>query len=318
MQILGIVEFSPALFCAKNALGQSVSITIAGVEGFLAIPSLPEWSKDDKDPLRQKLVSPPEVKTWKSGEHPILWGKPVRYPSGHSQVEKAVLKFDLESENEENTGQKIYEVFPHWLNLFKQYIQLFTTQYTMGERNIVIDQYENLTLFKSQNDKFEVISNLQYDSLTIEIGGKDTSVHLEHLQEACRLASLLAEPRLEYALLLDAYSAHAVGDYRKAIIESAASLEIGLTSRIIQEFKPRNIDFGEHLLNKYKTLGGRLELAQILKIIQPDPDYRMLIVGKRNSVIHDGVAPDRKTAKAALEKVSTLLNLLSPIIHQTI
>ena len=316
MQILGIVEFSPALFCSKDALGQSGSITIAGAEGFLSMPSIPEWSKNEKDPLRQKLISPPEVKTWKSGDNPIFWGSPVEYPSGRSQVEKALLKFDLKSKNEENTNQKIYKAFPHWFNLFKQYIQLFTTQYTMGERSIVIDQYENLTLFESQNGKFKRIPNLQHDSLTIEIGGKDTSVHLEHFQEACRLASLLAEPRLEYALLLDAYSAQAVGDYRKAIIESATSLEVGLTSRIVQEFQPRNIDFGEHLLNKYKTLGGRLELAQILKIIQPDPDYRSLIVENRNSVIHKGVVPERKTVKAALEKVSALLNDLSPTIYQ--
>ncbi|MBK8968380.1 MAG: hypothetical protein IPM36_17290 [Lewinellaceae bacterium] len=171
-------------------------------------------------------------------------------------------------------------------------------------------------LFESPDGKFERVSNLHHPSIIIEIGAKDTSLHLNHLQEACRLASLQAEPRLEYALLLEAYSAKAVGDYRKAIIEAAAALEVALTNRIIQEFQTLNIFFGEALLNKYQTLGRRLELAQLLKILKPDQETRKLIVEPRNEVIHNGVAPDRKMINAAIEKARSLLHFLSPTIHQ--
>ncbi|MBK8968379.1 MAG: hypothetical protein IPM36_17285 [Lewinellaceae bacterium] len=140
MQILGIVEFTPTLYCAHDALGQSVPVTIAGANGTLTMPSLPEWKKDEKDPLRHKLVPPTDVKTWKSDGYPINWGRPVEYPSGRSGVEKALLKFTVKTPNDES--QKIYEAFPNWLHLFKQYVQLLTTQYTMGNRSIEIDHYK--------------------------------------------------------------------------------------------------------------------------------------------------------------------------------
>ncbi len=317
MEILGIVEFTPTLYCAQDALGQSVPVTIAGANGTLSMPLLPEWGKSEKDPLRHKLGAPPEAKGWKSGGYPIHWGQPVEHPSGHSTVEKALLKITIKNTTDEEISQKIYAAFPNWLHLFKQYIQLLTTQYTMGENRIVIDRYKNLMLFEFPNDKFEHVPNSQHDALAIEIGGKDTSIHLIHLQEACRLASLQAEPRLEYALLLEAYSAKAVGDYRKAIIETATALEVGLTNRIIQEFQTLNIFFGEALLNKYQTLGRRLELAQLLKILKPDQETRKLIVEPRNDVIHKGVAPDRKMINAAIEKASSLLHFLSPTVYQT-
>jgi len=279
------------------------------------MPSLPNWAEND--PLEHPLVAPPEAKNWKQDDIPIEWGRPVEYPSGRSQVKRALLRFKLESDADLAISQGIYREFPHWLNLFKKYIQLFTTQYTMGDdTNLISGQHSNLSLYQSSDTKFKRISNQQPLEITINLTEKDTSLHLNHLQEASHYASLKLEPRLEYALLLEAYSAKALGDHRNAAVEAASALEVCLTSRIRTEFNSLNIGFGDQLLNKYRALGGRLELAKILNILSPDEMQKPKIVTLRNDVVHKGHTPQEVMTEKAIEEVASLLRQLSPTVYE--
>ena len=60
--LVGIVTFSTELFCAKDALGQSVNVNIGVLPGKLTFPFLPQWRDKEDDPLHEPLLSPPHLR----------------------------------------------------------------------------------------------------------------------------------------------------------------------------------------------------------------------------------------------------------------
>lgn len=148
------------------------------------------------------------------------------------------------------------------------------------------------------------------------MSGADESLHLEQFKQAAQLSSNFFKPRLHYRMLLESYAARRNEDYRKAIIEAAAALEICLTMRIIEEFNTQNISFGEKLLQKFRMLGGRFELARLLGINLPDKDYVSLVMTPRNEVIHRASFPDKQLANQVITEVEELLHLFSPQLYE--
>lgn len=317
-KVFGIVEFTKTLFCAADSLGQTVNIQLAGRTGTLTLPSLPdEWDKVEQDPIRKPLLGPPPARTWKRGESPINWGYPTSYPTGTSGVELALLEFSLAPEDADASIQEIYGAFGSWLRLFEQYVTLLTTQRT---RNRVSggDGPGWLELFFGEDSGLKYIPRSTTTKITIEMGGGDEFLHLKQLHEVAQFASSGFHPRLQYRMLLEAYSARRKKDYRKAIIEGAAALEVCLTARILEEFNTQGISFGEKLLQKFRMLGGRFELIRLLEISLPEKDYATLIVNPRNNVIHHATFPDKALANQVITEVEELLQLFSPQLHENI
>jgi hypothetical protein len=314
-KVFGIVKFAEAVFCAADSLGQTVNISLAKHTGTLTLPSLPEWDKKERDPLHSPLLGPSPARTWKRGESLINWGRPTSYPTGTSEVELALLEFSLAPEEADVRTQEIYAAFPLWLRLFEQYVTLLTTQYT---RNQVSggDGPGWLELLFEEDSGLKHISRSTSTLITIETGGADESLHLKQLREAAQLASRGLHPRLQYRMLLEAYSAQRNEDYRKAIIEGATALEVCLTARILEEFDTQGISFGEKLLQKFRMLGGRFELIRMLGISLPERDYATLVVNPRNDVVHRAEFPNKALANQVITEVKELLQLFSPQIHE--
>ena len=260
MQIFGIIDFTSSLFCAKEVLGKTFEISLAGEHGLLILPSLPLWEKDENKPLNKVLLPPEEAKTWKRGDEPLYWGGPTSYPKGEAHVEKALVKFTLPTTNAKDICHKIYDEFSVWINLFEQYVTLFTTQNTRCD----VEGANKSTRLEILEDKGSDIAYVPRKNrkpiILITRVGSNESIHLEEFREACRVASMRFFPRLEYGMLLEAYHARQNADYRKTIIEAGSALEVCLTSRIVEEFKSQRISFGEKLLKKFRMLSGRFEL----------------------------------------------------------
>ena len=271
--VLGIVDFSTALFCAKDALGQPVDISVGGHAGILTLPSLPDWKEKEEDPLHEPLLGPIRARTWKRGDTLIHWGMPWSFPGGDAGVERALMEFQIR-DNHETAAQQIYGGFYHWLKLFEQYVTLFTTQNT---RSYVIGgEVDRIQLFTNNHNKLAAITRTGPINISIELSQEDDALHLPQLKEVCRLSSLALPPRLEYRMMLEAYQARRNADYRKAIIEAATALEICLTERALAEFSAQGILFGTQLLKKFRMLSGRFELVQLLGIPLPNKDYKSL------------------------------------------
>jgi hypothetical protein len=316
-KVFGIIEFAEALFCAADTLGQAIDISFAGYEGTLTLPSLPEWGRDEQDPLRKPLLAPPPARTWKCGDSLINWGRPNSYPDGTSNVELALLEFSLVSENAETNAQEIYAAFGPWLRLFEQYVKLLTTQQTRT-RVSGGDGPGMLKLLFDEDSGLRHIPRNISTSIIIIMGGSDESLHLEQIKEAAKLASKGFHPRLQYQMLLEAYSARRKKDYRKAIIEGATALEICLTMRIEDEFNMQGIAFGDKLLQKFRMLGGRFELIRLLGVNLPEKDYSTLVINPRNDVVHRAAFPDEALANQVIAEAEELLQLFSPQLYDTV
>jgi hypothetical protein len=312
--LFGIVEFSTALVCAAEALGQTVDISISGHRGSLTLPSLPNWVEHQKDPLHMPLLGPMPARTWKRGEGLIYWGSPISYPTGNAKVKLALLQFPLASDYRESGAQEIYNGFSTWLALFEEYIILLTTQNTHKGVSVG-DGPGYLELLFNDDTTLRHISKESATTVKIRLYGKEEALHLSEFGEAARLSSQGLQPRLEYRMLLEAYTARKNQDFRKAIIEAANALEICLTSRILKEFASQGVAFGEKLLQKFRMLGGRFELVRILGISLPEKDYVNLVINPRNDVIHRASFPDERLANQVISEVVELLQLFSPQLH---
>jgi hypothetical protein len=84
----------------------------------------------------------------------------------------------------------------------------------------------------------------------------------------------------------------------------------------LEEFKFQGVVYGEKILDKYRMLGGRFELAKTVGIPLPDKDYKKLILEPRNNVVHKAGFPDEKLAHQVISEVQEVLRLFSPIIHE--
>ncbi|MDP3059116.1 MAG: hypothetical protein Q8N36_06625 [bacterium] len=314
-KVFGLIEFAETVICAGDSMGQTVSISLAQHAGSLTIPSLPKWDKNERNPLKKTLLGPPPARTWKRGEDLISWGRPTSYPCGTSAVERVLLEFSLESEEANANIQNIYAAFPSWLRLFEQYVTLLTTQNT-NKGISGGDGPGRLEVLFEENSGLTHIPCSAPVGISLTIEGPDRLLHLDQLREATSIASSGLRPRLEYQILLEAYRARRNADYRKAIIEGATALEMCLTTRILEEFKTKDISFGKELLNKFRMLGGRFELIKLLGINLPEKDYEKLISTPRNEVVHRGVFPDEALANQVIAEVRELLQLFLPKLHE--
>jgi hypothetical protein len=313
--LFGIVKFSPSLCCAANTLGCSVDVSVGGIKGTLTLPSLPDWGIKEEDPLHMPLLGPGQARTWKQGEELIFWGKPHSYPDGESAVEQALFQFQVEPENFESNAERIYNGFGPWLDLFEKYVILISTQGRCSRVTVKNSRANQISLLHYEESKFGFKHITYPQSVTVNIA-KGGDLQREQFEEISRMCSDLLPPRLEYLLLLEAYLARKDKDYRKAIIEAANALEVSLTNRILEEFKFQGVVYGEKILDKYRMLGGRFELAKTVGIPLPDKDYKKLILEPRNNVVHKAGFPDEKLAHQVISEVQEVLRLFSPIIHE--
>ena len=313
--LFGIVKFSPSLCCAANALGCTVDVIVGGIKGTLTLPSLPNWGPEEEYPLHKPLLGPIQARTWKQGNELMFWGEPHSYPGGESAVEQALFEFLLEQDGFDTAAQCIYNGFEPWLDLFEKYVILLSTQGRCSRVTVKNPRANQIHLLHPEESKpsFKHITYPQSITVNIATGG---DLQREQFEEISRMSSELLPPRLEYLLLLEAYTARRNQDYRKAIIEASNALEVSLTNRISEEFKIQAVSFGEKLLKKFRMLGGRFELARLLSIPLPLKDYENLIIVPRNDVVHKAGFPDEKLAHQVISEVEEVLRLFSPKIHE--
>lgn len=312
--LFGLINFSPALFCAEDALGQPIDISVGANKGTLTLPSLPDWTGD---PLHKPLLGPLPARTWKRGEDPIEWGEPFSFPTGKGgTVRRGLMQFQARPDNFEIAAQQILKGVPRWVDLFEQYHTLLTAPNTKSHASIVSSRTDRIELLSDDGQGLKPIRSGEPTLVEIYMSSTDESLHFEALKQICQLSSLGLSPCLEYRLMLEAYHARRKPDYRKAVIEAATALEISLTNRALKEFTSQNISFGKKLLNKFRTLNGKFELLRILSIEFPDKDYLNLIVNPRNIALHRGDFLGETLADQVINEVEQLLQLFSPKLHQ--
>ena len=309
-RLYGIVDLGEPIICAPNVLGAVKTISIGGVSGFLEMPQLPDWSTRTTEPLWTTPLTPPvNALTWKTGDQPIEWGVPTTFPSGISRVEKVLLTFDIEECELTSSGTAIHAEFDRWLSLFVDYVELMTKQ-LRSQQVRYSSQCGELNLFCwSRDNKPERPYAREPQNIDIFLIPDKRALTVEQFHVACDLASSDSDVALEYRIQLEAYRALRAGDFRKAVVETAVAAEIALTNAILSKLSDDGIPYGEKLLSKFRTLGGRLELAKAIQLRLPDVDLNSTVVKPRNTVVHKADFASHAVAFAAIEATDDLLGM---------
>ncbi|EGR3462154.1 hypothetical protein C4D00_RS24585, partial [Vibrio parahaemolyticus] len=318
--LYSIFELKHSISVDRTALGKSYPIKLGGVNGVIHMPHLPNWAEDESDPL-WKLLTPPEPAIgWKQGAEPIFWGRPNRYPCGHSSVHKILLQFH--ANDAEVDGKLIYEAFVSWLNLLLDYLEVMSNQNVRIEQTL--NSYgDNFHLFQwDENGKKQGISENKLITICLDNWQKNIT-HAQFL-EACSLASSGAPLKLTYKLYLEANRAFLQKDYRKTVIECGAAIENALTELISLELSTRGLsdeEIGLRLSHpSNKTLGGRFNLADSqlhLNLLQQEYRYRELLVEPRNNAVHEAEFVSQQVARKAIDYTCKLLAQIAPQLQET-
>jgi hypothetical protein len=314
MKYIATVNFKKIISCTKECLND-FPIKISGVSGTLMMPRLPNPFVETDDRNYPPLISPRPNINFQMYDAPIDWGDVFQFPEGESTVKSAIIEFSDIHDPEKAKSQQIYKDFGLWVDLVEQYVSLQTKQ-NAYRRFSIKSNYNGVNIYSSTQDSFERIQDNSHPSFAISIGGNDELLQKTQFEFALNCASNRLPLKQEYNMLLDAYNANAKGDYRKALIDAASAVEIGLTSRIVSEFRNQGISFGTNLLKKFQMLSGRLELLKIVGVSIPDRNYQNNIIEPRNKAIHKGAFPTEEETRTALKEASQLLTFLSSEINE--
>ncbi|MDO5653073.1 MAG: hypothetical protein Q4G39_03110 [Brachymonas sp.] len=307
--LFGLLTFDEPLLCARETLGATAPILIGGVGGICSLPRLPDWSELPDDPLHAPLVPPEEARTWRQGSEPFAWGFPTSYPTGTGQVEMALLRFDVAGDSVSEEGARVIRGFDSWRTLFLCHLELLTKQRRIQQIRVQ-NKIDDLDLFCwSAENKPERPWDKEPTEVQIVFPSEDTFLKVSQFNRLCELASAGIELPLEYRIQLEAYRALAVGDFRKAIIEAGAAAEVALTSAICAKLSTDGITHGDELLGKFRTLGGRLNLAKKIGLQLPKLGISKNLVQPRNEVVHKADFADHRTAYLAIEVTDELIHM---------
>lgn len=311
-ELFGVVTFGDALHCSTDVLSTELPVSVGGVHGHLRMPSLPGWSGTPEDPLGMPLVGPRGALTWKQGDRLITWGRPMSFPSGYANVEKALLVFDISDPELPELSTKVHQAFDGWKERFEAYFELLTKQRLSG-RTWSKQPGMDLDLFCWADKKPRRPHEPLAFTMTVSMPNNARALTLPTLEQLIALTSGGKELSFSRKFQLEAYRALRADDYRKAVIEAGVAAEIALTDAIRRKFATTGVHYGPQLVDKFRMLGRRLELAKMIDVALPTTNLKEALIDRRNDVIHKGTVPSHAQATQAVEALDALLDSLDPI-----
>ncbi|RFC36722.1 MAG: hypothetical protein DID90_2727553688 [Candidatus Nitrotoga sp. LAW] len=312
VSLFAIVHLRGEMVFAKDALGHRERVTIGGIDGVLETPSPPNLADSPDNAFRtDALVAPEAARSWERSDDPFFWGQQVT-PAGSARPEASLIEFRVAASNLRNHSTSVSQSFSNWYSTFVDFHDLLTKKpIRRGPLGSTYSEEHELFVWGDDNQKVR-----PYDSGPIRLysplSSDQDALSRENLSEICRLCSLGSKPSLHYRVQLQAYRALREQDYRKAVIESAVAAEIVLTEVIGKYFQSTGLSYGDKIMEKFRTLGGRLKLAEVVGLSLPDIDFQKAVVDPRNQAIHRAKFFERSDASSVVRAVDQLLQMLSP------
>ena len=317
-RLYGIVEFKEPLLCQTEALGSVFQIRIGRAEGHFELPALPIDSGRPSDPLHEPLLPPVGAKTWKDGNREMSWGRRFfhQYPSGLPEIQRALLQFDVFPDQVAEISNSVYQHFGEWKTRLFDGFDLFSSRWipTGASLNSSIPDGLDLFLWNECGKPERPYTGGQVSVCTPTISSLlEVALTRPQFRDACKLASSNAALPVPYQFQLAAYRAIRDEDYRKAVIETAVATEITLTQALEERLSKENVPANLQTFKQYKTLGGRVKLAETMRLALPN-DIREALVDPRNAVAHLGHHSTKKEAlRAVLTSRTILIGHLPPL-----
>lgn len=304
LDLLSGIEF------ANDALGHRENVTIGGINGVLETPSLPNTLSDG----RRRLVPPKAATTWKCNNDPLFWGYEIVYPDGIVRLTELLIEFQVPASKIHDHSKLVKESLRSWCSTFFDFHDLLTKHPVARVSRDNDSVQHELFILDANNRKSVPYQQTVHLYSPITMGRYALS--RANFCKICRLCSIGAQPSLPYRVQLQAYRALMEKDYRKAVIESAVAAEIVLTQALEKHFKNAGLNYGDKIMQKFRTLGPSFELAKIVELTLPDIKFKEKVVDPRNLAIHQAKSFEPSEAYSVVTAVDQLLQMLSPQHHE--
>jgi hypothetical protein len=296
------------LSVANEVLGQSFEICIAGQKGKILFP-LMDKNKDytctdiydgerngllrDFSLIQPKLIYKSLLKDW---------GHIVQWNSLNATITRLAISFEISDSTKLNEFvADILKSFPNYFRRFQLYLEHF---HKTSFEEIEVNQFcqDSFTFWKVDPTTKDLESvGMQTSNITVNIATKFLS--LELIKAAFAFSSKNDEIRMEHIKIIEARKALRSDNLRLAIIEIAASIEIGLNFVVNEYLKSNNVEVLKQVLVDKKTLGNLIALAKIIGIDLIDSVLMNKLLEDRNQTIHRNIHPKRNVIVSYLNLI---------------
>jgi hypothetical protein len=280
------------------------------------IPALP-WARQQPDGWLTRTHDDP----WLDLKRPPLrlhqfgarydharWGQPFQHATGHSVVEAAVLRFEIDEALAQTKGGAVLRALRPWFRVVRNWISAMTGQDldANGKPFHYIrsgTEYVQLWGFGSDGKSFTVRDPDPTLLITQPI---DVIVTRKVWQKAVELASAEQDVPIEHLLLNEARAAGARGKWRQLVLEAATAAEVALSAALRARLAPANEAPVIDAMMARKTLGALVQLCDRLGVLLP-PDTQLALVKPRNDAIHAAVTPTPEVASKAFTIATSII-----------
>ena len=280
--ITGLISFSNPICCKEDILGEIIETTITGVKVCIHFPRLPSFDIEKPEVgIINPLLAPDIAKKWRRGDEPLFWGYPQRYPSGNSCIELLAVSVECDEEVSTEKGKALYAGIHIWGKSFVDYLKISTKQNIERDKNI-----ENKEHCRLELRGMECIPGVTTAKIYLTVPNPESFASKRQIEDALQFAASGRELHLEYQMLLSAYQARKECQNRQAIIDACSAVELCLEDYISRRVK--ELGFSPvFFLDKFKSLGDRIDLTKQLDKSFPKEDHQAIIVKPRNDIAHN-------------------------------
>jgi len=305
------VHLKREIICSPQLSGYELNIVVAGYQGKLIMPQIrDEWKHKFKESSGFSSIWQlryPSCELLKFNED-SEWGR-VCNSDGVISVERCVVSFTFKKYQHYKVAAKsIASAINNYMDELLLFIEVITGSICKSNGNKKISTHTS---------SFETIYNgkiryLNTASTTVEMYFVMDTVGMQstEMQNAADLVNQELKPHIAHCYLRDARKAVQERDNRKSIIDVGTALEIALTEICKKKLLTDNSNkFTDIALKKFRTLGGRLMLADSLgfDLFEQRNIIQQKVIALRNDAVHNGQVHTREEVNEAIEIATKII-----------
>jgi hypothetical protein len=311
--IEAVIQFPKRLVGGVDLCGREFMIEIAGHKGVMVMPRTEQGLlKDTKGITKVSSIGTnliqPTSKILKDLTT-VEWGKMLS-SKGVSSFQSCIIYFQFhKNQHYKVAAKKIAGEVDNYFSKLILYLEIITGINIESESKDGLLRASEPPFYAFNNGTINQVNNATF-SVNVTLHGMSSGIQVSEVLMAIDYSNQGLEPNIAHKYIHDAKGALKIHDYRKSIIDAGTALEIALTRICESHLSKNNHDnFVKDVLKKYKTLGGRLTLADILNFDLTEKReliYKKL-VEPRNEAVHTGTVHNRTQIAQAVEIASTIV-----------
>lgn len=239
---------------------------------------------------------------------PTSWGSTVETTA--LAVTQVVITVDgVGAADAESVVSECVRAFPPWFRLLKDWVEVLTEQ--------DLDHVAPRKRLELEGDRWAAwvgTADVKVPMRIIVDFDYGKPLHQARWARLLELVGTGTQPAVERLLLRDAHAAHVRGQYRRAVVDAATSLEIALHRLLLAEHRTAPTSLADELMRLAErwtlgTLHGTLE-----RLERTPPSVTADLVALRNSVVHKKAhEPTEAESNSMLQAARDAVNLATPI-----